>query len=116
MRYIGGIVMIRPQLTGGWSEPRPLTMQDRKIFAEAVGGMVGATYTPHLVSTQVVSGTNYAFLCGMRSATRSAEVGFAVVLAHKPLSGKVQLIDIRNCGIANSMRNGADRAAPENAK
>ena len=91
--------MVGPQLTGGWSEPRPLTAQDRKIFAEAVGGMVGASYTPHLVSTQVVSGTNYAFLCGMRSATRSSDVGFAVVMAYKPLSGKAQLTDIRNCGI-----------------
>ena len=91
--------MIKPQLTGGWSEPRPLTMQDRKVFAEAISGTLGATYTPHLVSTQVVSGTNYAFLCGMRSATYSSDVGFAVVLVYKPLSGKAQLTDIRKCSI-----------------
>ena len=91
--------MVNKQLSGGWSEPRPLTMQDRKIFAETMGGMVGATYTPHLVSTQVVNGTNYAFLCGMRTATYPADVGFAVVTAHKPLNGTAQLTDIKKCGI-----------------
>ena len=92
-----GLIMVKPQLSGGWSEPRPLTMQDRRIFTEALGGMDGVTYTPHLVSTQVVNGTNYAFLCGMRSVTYPADVGFAVVIAHKSLNGDIQLTDIRKC-------------------
>ena len=91
--------MVRKQQYGGWSEPRPITMQDRKVFIDALGGMVGATYTPHLVSTQVVNGTNYAFLCGMRTATYQAEVGFAVINAHRSLAGEVKLIDIKKCGI-----------------
>ena len=91
--------MINAQLSGGWSEPRPPTLQDMKVFAEALSGFVGVAYTPYLVSTQVVNGTNYAFLCGAQSATNPANAGFAVITAHKNLGGKVYLTDIKTCGM-----------------
>lgn len=94
--------MSHTQMTGGWSEPRPLTHQDMRIFNEALRGLTGAIYTPHLVSTQVVNGTNYIFLCSTRSATNRAIIGFAVVSAHRSLHGRVRLTDIKRCGTTNS--------------
>ena len=48
---------------GGWTSFRILTEDDKKIFDTALMGFVGVHYVPLLVATQLVSGTNYCFLC-----------------------------------------------------
>lgn len=50
-------------LLGGWTPYHPLTAEDQKVFNEAMNGFVGVAYTPELVSTQVVAGTNYRYKC-----------------------------------------------------
>lgn len=51
------------QLAGGFSDPRPLTDEDRQLFARATADLTGGPYTPLFVRTQVVAGLNYAFVC-----------------------------------------------------
>ena len=51
---------------GGWqtAENNEVTEEHKKIFKEATGKLDGYFYTPvALLATQVVSGTNYVFLC-----------------------------------------------------
>ncbi|GFM80510.1 hypothetical protein PSCICN_12020 [Pseudomonas cichorii] len=46
---------------GGWSPYRELNPQDQVIFDEALSGLLGVKYTPTLVATQIVKGTNYRY-------------------------------------------------------
>ena len=100
--------MNQRQLLGGWSEPRPLTKRDRKIFEEAFGDIVGALYIPKLVTTQVVNGTNYAFFCSVELLAPTPNNGFALATAHEALPrrgrdiGKVNKIDIQTYGLMPS--------------
>ena len=51
---------------GGWktAENNEVTEEQKKFFKEATGKLNGYFYTPvALLATQVVSGTNYVFLC-----------------------------------------------------
>lgn len=50
-------------VVGGFSQERELTQDEEELFKKAVAGLVSVQYTPLKVSTQVVSGTNYKFLC-----------------------------------------------------
>lgn len=47
---------------GGYSPFRALTAEDTAIFQSATNSLVGVTYEPLLVSTQIVNGTNYLFI------------------------------------------------------
>jgi len=77
------------QMTGGWSSPEPPTSHDNEIFVKAFGSLSGLSYEPHLVSRQVVRGTNYAFYCGVNAATSPPQTGFVISEAHESLEGAV---------------------------
>lgn len=51
----------RPHLIGGYTQPRALTGEDRSLFDRAYRG--DARLTPVSVSTQVVAGVNYSYVC-----------------------------------------------------
>lgn len=51
-----------PPLPGGYSPFRPLTAAELTIFQSATSQLVGVTYEPLFVSTQIVNGTNYIFI------------------------------------------------------
>ena len=73
-------------LMGGYSEQRPLTAEDSAVFAAATKDYAYLNLTPLSVSTQVVAGMNYLFLCEMK-----AFGGAAVqtnVKVFKPLPGR----------------------------
>lgn len=73
-------------MLGGWTPYHPLTPNDQKVFNEAMKNLVGVHYTPQLVSTQIVDGTNYRFKC--QASIPPAEVIWeAVVEIYAPLEG-----------------------------
>lgn len=74
-------------LPGGWSPYHDLTPNDRKVFDEAIEGIVGVDYTPSKVSTQVIAGMNYRFKC-TASAPPALVVWEAIVEIVKPLHGR----------------------------
>lgn len=53
------------EILGGWSQYRPITLADKKVFDEAMPGSVLHTvdYYPTAVATQVVNGMNYRYKC-----------------------------------------------------
>lgn len=81
---------------GGWSSFEPLTDEDRKMFDQALEGLVGVSYTPLKVSKQVVSGLNLRYFCYGKTVTPDAVEFPAIVKIHvAPGSGKPQLMEIQ---------------------
>ena len=75
-------------LCGGYTRQRPLEASDRELFRRATAGMTGVSYTPESVATQVVSGTNYRFICTAKTATPGPETYEAEIIVFQPLPGQ----------------------------
>ena len=73
-------------LMGGYSEQRPLTAEDSAVFAEATKDYGYLQLKPLSVSTQVVAGMNYMFVCTMSGFNRPpVETNVKIF---KPLPGR----------------------------
>lgn len=71
-------------ICGGYTDPRAPEDEELAMFYALADG--GETeFTPEAVSTQVVAGINYKFLCRFASADGSN--GLCYVTIYKPLSG-----------------------------
>jgi len=46
-------------IAGSWSKFRGLTEEDKEVFDRGMKRVMGVTYEPLLVSTQVVAGLNF---------------------------------------------------------
>lgn len=75
-------------MAGGWSPRHPLTEQELGVFEQAMKGLVGVRYTPLEVSSQVVSGMNYRFVCLAESVTLVPKRYHAEIFIHQPLPGE----------------------------
>ncbi|RBH52424.1 hypothetical protein C3F00_031920 [Pseudomonas sp. MWU13-2860] len=80
-------------LVGGWTGYHELTPKDKEVFKEALEGLVGVHYTPELVSSQIVNGTNY------RYQTKATQPGSstswqAIVEIYAPIKGKPHITQI----------------------
>lgn len=57
-------------MLGAWTEfSCDISAQAQAAFDEAIGEIVGVTYSPVAVASQVVKGMNYAFFCNADTAT-----------------------------------------------
>ena len=82
---------------GGWEEAGDgaITEELQELFDKAMEGLVGVSYKPlALVETQIVSGTNYRFLCESRAVAPGAQAKEVMVTIYKDLSGNVSITDI----------------------
>ena len=82
------------QVAGGWTTPEDgtITAEAQAAFDKAVkeGGM---TYTPvALVGTQVVAGTNYAFVCIGKSTAPEAKPSPYLVIVYADLNGGAKIL------------------------
>lgn len=75
-------------MPGGRSPFVELTEEDRKVFKEAMVGVLGADYTPEKVSKQIVHGTNYYFFCYGNPVTSEPGKFPAIVRIYAPLPGE----------------------------
>jgi flavodoxin len=73
-------------LAGGFSEQRPLTAEDSAVFAAATKDYAYLGLKPLGVSTQVVAGMNYLFVCEMKAFGGPATQ--TNVKIFKPLPGR----------------------------
>ncbi len=85
--------------TGAWTAFKAMTpsMEAMKVFEAAMKGMMGGTYTPVAVSTQVVAGTNYRFFCNFKGAFPNAVNESKMVEIFQPLSGEPHVVSIHPC-------------------
>ena len=82
------------QTTGGWTPFGPVTPEEQQVFNTAIQGLVGVGYKTELVSTQVVNGTNYRFLCQATPVYPGAQSYPAVVSIYQPLNGQPHVTSI----------------------
>ena len=83
-------------LVGAWSDWNyGITKETKGIFDKAFKGFVGVGYKPVCFATQVVNGTNYAFLCEATMTDRMATKFIAMVHIHVRLDGHTAIQSIR---------------------
>jgi hypothetical protein len=83
-------------VVGGWSSFNfEITSEQRKVFDQAVGGLLGVKYTPLAVATQVVAGTNYCYLCKAQPVYPKAQEYAAEVFIYQPLQGDPHVTQIK---------------------
>ena len=87
------------QLMGGWSvaeEQEP----GLEAFEKAVQNLLGVNYTPvYVLSSQVVSGTNYCVLARAETVAPGAEAYYTLATVYKDLSGNVEITEFRDLDI-----------------
>jgi len=79
-------------ITGGFTPYRPLTAEDRALFDKVVGPIIGVSYEPTEVASQVVAGTNYKFRA--IATIPNYDTYHVVITIFVPLQGAPVLISI----------------------
>jgi hypothetical protein len=82
------------QLVGAWTPFGPVTPEEQVAFNTATEGLVGVGYVPEAVSTQVVAGMNYRFLCKATPAYPDAQPYPAMVSIYQPPNGQPHVTSI----------------------
>lgn len=72
-------------VAGGWSRFRSLTKDEEALFKEVMGGIIGVSYDPVVVASQVVNGTNYCYICRAHAMTNPPMKYNVMVFIYKPL-------------------------------
>lgn len=78
----------RTVMTGAYSNQRPLNTEEQALFRQVTAHLSGVGYTPESVSTQVVAGRNYRFICKAVTVTREPQTYQAEVIVFEPLPGR----------------------------
>ena len=67
--------------------------ESAEIFTEASHALLGVSYEPlRLLATQIVSGTNYAYLCRAQVSAPDASPYYAIVAVYKDLEGNISVL------------------------
>ena len=85
------------QTAGGWTLTGDAAVTDEagSAFEKATEGLLGVDYTPlALLGTQLVSGTNYCFLCEAAAVSPGAQPYYAVVSVYQDLQGQTEILNI----------------------
>ena len=105
-------------LVGGWTASDKaadtLTADEKAIFDKALEDLVGATYVAKsVIATQVVAGTNYAFLCLGTPVVPDPVPFWTVVTVYKDFAGEVTLMGFKDIDVADvkTIANVSDAAA-----
>ncbi|MBR3225564.1 MAG: hypothetical protein IKF78_09590 [Atopobiaceae bacterium] len=94
------------QLAGGWrtydGATPAYTDEEKAVFDKATEGATGVGYElVRTLGTQVVSGTNYAFLARGTTVTAEPVTAWYVIVAYRDLSGNVSLSSAQPIDLAN---------------
>lgn len=87
------------EIVGGWAaaEVTEITPDELAVFDKVFEGWTGVGYTPvMLLGTQVVAGTNYAFLCKGTTVTETPVTSWYIVYIYEDLEGNANLEGIVN--------------------
>lgn len=101
---------------GGWSvypdNEAHLTDEQKALFEKTFEGWTGVGYEPlDVVATQVVSGTNYAYLAKGTTVTANPEIGYYIVTIYEDLSGNSEMLCIKGLDFTKPV---VTEDAPEN--
>ena len=97
---------------GSWAaaENTEITPDELAVFDKAIEGLMGVKYEPVLLlGTQVVAGTNYAFLCKGTVVYPDALPYWYILYVYQDVQGNVKVLDIENLELAvPSLTNAAE--------
>lgn len=104
------------ELDGGWTvnaEASPaLTDEEAEVFAKASEGYAGVGFEPVAVlATQVVAGTNYAYLCSSTTVTAEPQTSWTVVVVYHDLEGNASITNATKINLASLKTAEADANA-----
>ena len=112
-------------IVGGWTQAEDGTVTDEllELFNKAMQSKLGMSYTPvKLLETQLVSGTNYKFLCEAAAVTPGAKTEQKIVTIYVDLKGNAEVLEIEdapemtgNTQIPNPFRGAETIEEAENA-
>lgn len=91
---------------GGWQIPEQITAAEipedaKAAFDKAVEEFTGNELTPMaLLGTQVVAGTNYAFLCHSKLVTAEPVESIQVVIVYEDLDGNATITSINTVDVS----------------
>ncbi|ELR67914.1 hypothetical protein C942_00222 [Photobacterium marinum] len=82
-------------IAGGWT-PYSTHIDDemRHVFDQAMEGLLGVSYEPFAVSTQIVAGVNYHFLCNAKVADREGTEYAVMVTISELINAKPVINEI----------------------
>lgn len=82
--------------TGAWTPfETTLTTDTMDLFQKATDQLVGVSYRPIAVSTQVVAGTNYSFFCNGTPTYPNATTYAAMLEVYQQPDGSIHLTEIK---------------------
>ncbi len=81
--------------------PNNLTEEEAKIFEEVTWELVGVGYKPAaVIATQLVSGTNRAYLCQGTVVTPEGGTTWYIITVYTNLEGKSKILNIKELDIS----------------
>ena len=98
-------------LSGGWtpSADPAVTEELQAVFDKGLEGLVGVRYTPvAYLGSQVVAGTNHAFLCQATVVYPGAEPYYTIVYLYEDLQGNVTILNIAELDVGALCTYGAE--------
>lgn len=92
--------------TGGWTVSKArysfLTSAQKTVFKKATKNLTGVNYKAvAVVATQVVAGTNYAFLCQGTTVTKRSVKSWYILTVNKDLNAKVRLLSSKKINLSD---------------
>jgi hypothetical protein len=75
------------QTPGAYGPFEAVDAKTKAIFEKAMSGLIGVSYTPLIVATQVVAGTNYLYMCNARVVAPGTSAYPVEVIIFQPLNG-----------------------------
>ena len=96
---------------GGWTpaEDPAVTEERQAIFDKGMEGLLGVGYKPvAYLGSQVVSGTNHAFLCQATVVVPNAKPSWVIVYLYENLQGEVSILNIAEFDISALCTYGAE--------
>jgi len=85
------------RLAGGWeaAEDPAVTEELQALFDKGLEGLLGVNYVPAAyLGSQVVAGTNHAFLCQGTVVVPDAVPSWKIVFLYEDLEGNVSILNI----------------------
>ena len=98
-------------LSGGWtpSADPAVTEELQAVFDKGLEGLVGVGYTTvAYLGSQVVAGTNHAFLCQATVVYPGAEPYYTIVYLYEDLQGNVTILNIAELDVGALCTYGAE--------
>lgn len=99
----GAMFAMAEPMLGGWtvSEDNEITDEMKDVFDKVMEGLVGVDYEPiALLGTQLVSGTNFCFLCRGTVVYPGAAPQLMLVFIYRDLEGNASVTSIQELDIA----------------